>query len=168
MPLGVAHRQGPGLSGGVDTPRLSRLAHIANHDVVPHIMLKMGTDVITFYQCHGAKYSRMAVKLGLVPHGHNLGDERTTYKHTLAHCQQVEELTIIEGQLGVSKMVSCRRPWNSNLIHVSGMWVFSICCPHVSQSQVLTLIVFLYSTVCAFKMRSLRCVPCNLGQGIWL
>ena len=87
----------------------------------------MGTDIVAFYQCHGLKYSRMAVKLGLVVHGHNGGYERSRYKHTFAHCRQVEELTVMEGQLGVLEFMSCRRASNGDLIYMPGTWVFSIC-----------------------------------------
>ena len=97
MPLGVGHRQGPRLSGGADTPGLSRLTHIATQDVMLHVMLKMRTDVVSFDQRQGTKYSRMAVKLRLVVHCHNRGDKRLRNKHTLARCRQMVELTIIEG-----------------------------------------------------------------------
>ena len=43
------------------------------------------------------------------PSGHNRGDERSRYKHTLAHCRHVEDLTVIEGLLGVSELVLCHR-----------------------------------------------------------
>ena len=99
-------------------------------------MLKMGTEVIAFDQCHGVNYSRIAIKLGLVAHGQNQDDERSRYKHTLAHCQQVEELTTIKGQLGVSELVLCRRASNGDLVDVSRTWVFSICCcPHGSRKS---------------------------------
>ena len=76
-------------------------------------MSKMETDVIAFYQCHGAKYTQIAVKLGLVVHGHNRGDERSRYKHTLAHCRQAEEIAVIEVQFGALELVSCRRASNT-------------------------------------------------------
>ena len=84
-------------------------------------MSKMGTDTVAFYQCHGANHFRMAVKLGLVVHRHNGGDERSRYKHTFAHCRQVEKHTVVEGQLGVSELVSCRRASDGDLIDMPGM-----------------------------------------------
>ena len=162
MPLGVRH--GPRLSGGVHTPWLSRLTHIATQDVTLPVMSKMRADVIRFHHRHGTKSSRMAVKLGLVVHGHNPGDNRPRYKHTLAHCPQIEELTIIEGQLGVSQLVSCRRASNRDLIDVSRTWVFSICfCPHSCRSEILTLMVLVYATLCTFKTRRVWCVWSNFG-----
>ena len=89
-------------------------------------MSKMGANKIAFYQRHGWKYSRMAIKMGLVVHGRNRGDERSTYKHTLAHCRQVEELIVIDGQLGVSELGLCRRASNGDLVDVSRTWVFSV------------------------------------------
>ena len=94
----------------------------------------------------------MAVKLRLVMHGHNRGNERSRDKHTLAHCRQMEEIAIVEAQLGVSQLVSCRRAPNCDFVDVSRTWVFSIgCCPHSSGSQIFTLIVSVYSTVCVLK-----------------
>ena len=169
MPLGVGQRQGPMLSDGVDTPLLSRLTHIATQDVTLHVMSKMRTALIALDQRHGAKYSRSSLKLGLVVHGHNRGDESWRYKHTLAHCQQMEELTITEIQLGVSEVVLCRRASNRDLVHVSPTWVFWICCcPESCRSQILTLMVLVYSTVCTFKTRRVWCVWSNFGYGNWL
>ena len=86
-----------------------------------------------------------------------------------AHSLQMEELTIIEQQLGVSELVSCRRASNQNFVDVSCTWVFSVgCCPHGGRSQILTMIVSVYSTVCTFETRRVRCVQSDLGQGNWL
>ena len=65
-------------------------------------MLEMRTNVVALDQCHDSKYTRMAIELRLVIHGHNRGHERSRDKHTLAHCRQMEEIAIIEGQLGIA------------------------------------------------------------------
>ena len=159
MPFGVGHWQGSGLPGSVDKQRCSRLTHIATQDATLHVMSKMGTDIVACYQCHGAKYFRIAVTLRLVVHGHNGGDERWWYKHTFGHCRQLEELTVVGGQLGVSELVSCRRASDGDLINMPGTWIFPICrCPHCFRSQILAKVVSVYS----------RCVPLRQeGYGIF-
>ena len=59
-------------------------------------------------------------------HGHDRRHERSGYKNMFAHRGQVEELTIIKGQLGVSELMSCRRASNGDLIDVSRTWIFLI------------------------------------------
>ena len=51
---------------------------------------------------------------------------KTLDKHTLAHCQQIEELTAIEGQRGVSELVSCCSASGRDFADVSRTSVFSI------------------------------------------
>ena len=81
----------------------------------------------------------MAVKLGLLVHGHNRGDNPSRYRHMLAHSQQVKELTIIEGQLGVSELVSCRRASNGDPVDVSRTWVLDMLLPtRLSKSNFYT------------------------------
>ena len=60
----------------------------------------------------------------------------------LVHPQQIEEFAIIEGQLGITGLVSCRRASNRDFVDAPRTWVFSIgCCPHNCRSQVFALIV---------------------------
>ena len=62
-----------------------------------------------------------------------------------------------------------RRASNRDFVDVSRMWVFLIgCYPNSCQSQILTLIVSVYSTVCTFMTRRVRGVRSNLRQGNWL
>ena len=52
-------------------------------------------------------------------------------KHTFAHRRQMEEFAIIEGQLGIAELVSCRRASNRDFVDAPRTWVFVIgCCPH--------------------------------------
>ena len=103
-------------------------------------------------QCHGWKYSRMDIELRLVIQSHNPGHKRSRDRHTLAHRRQMEEFAIIEGQLGIAELVSCRRASNRDFVDVSRTWVFSIgCCPHSCRSQILALIVSVHSAVYTFK-----------------
>ena len=84
----------------------------------------------------------------------------------LAHRRQMEEFAVIEGQLGIAELVSCRRASNRAFVAVSRMWVFSIsCCSHSCRTQILALIVSVHSAVCTFKTRWVRCVRPNLRQG---
>ena len=106
----------------------------------------------------------MAVKLGLLVHGHNGGYKCSRYKKKVAHCQQVEELTVIEGQFGILQLVLCRRASDGNLVNVPGAWVFSICrCPHCCRSQIVALVMSLYLAACAFKAGGVRRICANLG-----
>ena len=83
-----------------------------------------------------------------------------------AHRGQMEEFPIIEGQLGISELVSSRRTSNSNFVDVLRPWVFSIgCCPYSCRSQVFALIMSMYSSVHAFKTRRVRRGQPNLRQG---
>ena len=107
----------------------------------------------------------MALELRLVIHSHNRGHEGSRDKHMFAHRRQLEEFAIIEGQLGIAELVSCRRPWNRDFVHMLPSWVFSIgCCPQSCRSQVLALIVSMHSAVCTFKTRRVRRVQPNLRQ----
>ena len=106
----------------------------------------------------------MVLELGLVVHGHHGCYDRLRYENTLAPCPQVEELTVLEGQLGISELVTCRRASNGNLVNVPGRWVFSICHRrHCYQSEVFALKMSLYSTVCAFKAWGVWGIGANLG-----
>ena len=94
-------------------------------------MLEVRTNVIALNQCHGSKYTRMAIELRLVIHSHNRGHECSRDKHTFAHRRQMEKFAIIEGQLGIAELVLCRRASNRDFVDVLRTWVFSIaCCPH--------------------------------------
>ena len=120
-------------------------------------MSKMGTDIVLFHRCHGAKYPLLAIELGLVGHGHNGGYELPRYQNTFSHFLQVEELAFVEGQLGVSEFVSCRRAADGDLVNVRGAWVFSkYCCPQCCGSQILALVMSVYLMVCAFQARGVR------------
>ena len=78
----------------------------------------------------------------------------------------MEELTIIKGQLGIMELVSCRRASNRDFVDVSRTWVFSIGRYLLScRTQILALIVSVYSTVCTFKTGPAPCVQSNLRQG---
>ena len=84
----------------------------------------------------------MAIELRLVIHSHNRRNQRSGDKHTFAHRRQMEEFAIIEGQLGISKLVSCLRASNRDLLDVLRPWVLSIGCrPHSCRSQVFALIM---------------------------
>ena len=111
----------------------------------------------------------MAVELRLLVHSHNGCYERTRYKHKFTHCRQVEELTVSEGQLCTSELVSCLRALNGNLVDVPGAWVFPICrCPYCCRIQILAPVMSVYSMGCAFKARGVRHVWANLAQGYLL
>ena len=128
------------------------------------LVSKMGTDIVTFDQCNAAKYSQRGEELGLLVHGHDGGYKRWSYKNSLAHCQQLGELTVVAGEFAFSELVSCRRASNSDLLNVPGAWVFSMCpCPHCCRSQILALVRSMYFTVCAFKARGVRSIRANLG-----
>ena len=108
----------------------------------------------------------MAIELRLVIHSHKRRNQRSGDKHTFAHCRQMEEFAIIEGQLGISKMVSCRRASNRDFVDVLRPWVLSMGCrPHSCRSQVFALIMSMYSAVCTLKTRRVRRVRPNLRQG---
>ena len=108
----------------------------------------------------------MAMELRLVTHGHNRRHQFSRDKHTFAHRRQMEEFAIIEGQLGIAKLVLCRRASNHDFVDVLCPWVFSIgCCPHSCRSQVFALIMSMYSAVRTFKTRTVRSVRPNLRQG---
>ena len=73
----------------------------------------------------------MAIELRLVIHSQNRRKQCSRDKHTFAHRQQMEEFAIMEGQLGIWKLVSCRRASNRDFVDVLRPWVFSIgCCSH--------------------------------------
>ena len=132
-------------------------------------MSKMRTKIVALDQHHSSKYSRVAVELRLVLHGHYCGSKRPRDKHKLAHCRRIEELGFIAGQLGIPELSLCHRALSRDFVDVSRTWVFPIgCCPHSCRSQVVTLIVSVYSTVCTFKTRRVWCVRPNLRQGNWL
>ena len=86
----------------------------------------MQTNVVALDQRRGSKYSRVAVELRLVIHSHNRGNERSRDKHMFAHCPQMEDLAIIQGQLGIPELVSCHRASNRVFVDVPRTWVFSI------------------------------------------
>ena len=74
----------------------------------------------------------------------------------------MEELIIIEGQLGVLELVSCRRASNCDFLDLSRTWILSICCcPHSCRRQILTLVVSVHSTVCTLKTRRVRFIRSN-------
>ena len=60
----------------------------------------------------------MAIELPLVIHSHNRRNQCSRDKHTFAHRQQMEEFAILEGQLGIAKLVSCRRPSTRDFVNV--------------------------------------------------
>ena len=108
----------------------------------------------------------MAIELRLVIHSHNRRNVLSGDKHTFAHRRQMEEFAIIERQLGISKLVSCRRASNRDFVDVLRTWVLSIGCrPHSFRSQVFALIMSMYSAVCTLKTRRVRRVRPNLRQG---
>ena len=108
----------------------------------------------------------MAIELRLVLHGHNLRHQCSRHKHTFAHRRQMEECAIMEAQLGIAKLVSCRRASNRNFVDVLRTWVFSIGrCPHSCRSQVFALIMSMYSAMGTFKTRWVRRVRPNFRQG---
>ena len=108
----------------------------------------------------------MAIELRLVIHSHNRCNQCSRDKHAFAHRRQMEEFAIIEGQLGISKLESCRRASNRDFVDVLRPLVFSIgCCPHSCRSQVLALIMSMYSAVRTFRTRRVRRVRPNLRQG---
>ena len=82
----------------------------------------------------------MAIELRLVIHSHNRRNQRSGDKHTFAHRRQMEEFAIIEGQLGISKLVSCRRASNRDFVDVLRPWVLSIGC--------LVVVCFLGTQLC--------------------
>ena len=98
--------------------------------------------------------------------GHNRGDERWGYKRTLAHCRQVQELTVSKGQPGVSAFVACRTASNGSLVDVPRTGFFSICCcQHCSRSQSLALIVSVYSTGIPLRLEGYGVFGPTLGKG---
>ena len=102
--------------------------------------------------CHGLKYSRIAVELGLMVHGHDRCYQRLGYENTFAQSRQLEELTVVKIQFDISELVPCRSAPDGDLVNVPGTWVFSICQrPHCGRSQVLALVMSPNSTVRAFK-----------------
>ena len=108
----------------------------------------------------------MAIELRLVIHSHNPRNQRSGNKHTFAHHRQMEEFAIIEGQLGISKLVSCRRASNCDFVDVFRPGVLPIGCrPHSCRSQVFALIMSMYSAVCTLKTRRVRRVRPNFRQG---
>ena len=108
----------------------------------------------------------MAIEFLLVIHSHNQRNQCSRDKHTFAHRPQMEEFAILEGQLGISRLVSCRRASNRDFVDVLRPWVFSIgCCPHSCRSQVFALIMSMYSAVRTFKTRRVRRVRPKLRQG---
>ena len=108
----------------------------------------------------------MVIELQLVIHSHNRRNQCSREKHTFAHRRQMEEFAIIEGQLGISKLVSCRRASIRDFVDVRRPWVFSIgCCPHSCRSPVFALIMLMYSAVRTFKTRRVRRNGPNLRQG---
>ena len=97
----------------------------------------MRTYVVALNEGHGAKDTRMAIELRLVIHGDNRRHQCSRDKHTFAHRRQMGEFAIIEGQLGIAKLVTCRRASNRIFVDVLCTWVFSIGrCPHSCRSQV--------------------------------
>ena len=108
----------------------------------------------------------MAIEFRLVIHSHNRRNQRSGDKYTFAHRRQIKEFAIIEGQLGISKLVSCRRDSDRDFVDVLRPWVLSIGCrPHSCRSQVFALIMSMYSAVCTLKTRRVRRVRPNLRQG---
>ena len=108
----------------------------------------------------------MAIELRPVIHSHNRRNQCSRDKHTFAHRRQMEEFAIIQGQIGIANLVSCRRASNRNFVDVLRPWVFSIgCCPHSCRSQVFALIMSMYSAVRTFKTQRVRRVRPNLRQG---
>ena len=108
----------------------------------------------------------MTIELRLVIHGHNRRHQCSRDKHTFAHRRQMEEFAIIEGQLGIAKLVSCRRASHRDFVDVRRTWVFSIgCCQHSCRSQVFALIMSMYPAVCTLKTRRVRRVRPNFRQG---
>ena len=61
----------------------------------------------------------MDLELGLVVHGNNGCHERSGYENMLAHCRQVKELTVVEGQFGILELMLCRRASNGDFSDVS-------------------------------------------------
>ena len=99
----------------------------------------------------------MAIELRLVIHSHNRRNQRSGDKHTFAHRRQMEEFAIIEGQLGISKLVSCRRASNRDFVDVFRPGVLPIGCrPHSCRSQFFALIMSMYSAMCTLKTRRVR------------
>ena len=108
----------------------------------------------------------MAIELRLVIHSHNRRNQRLRKKHTFAHHRRMEEFAIIEGQLDISKLVSCRRASNRDFVDVLRPWVFPIgCCPHSCRSQVFALIMSMYLAVRTFKTPRVRRARRALRQG---
>ena len=96
----------------------------------------------------------MVIELRLAIHSHNRRHQCSRDKHTFAHRRQMEEFAIIEGQLGIAKLVSCPRASNRDFVDVLRTWVFSIGrCPHSCRSQVFALIMSMYSAMRTFKTR---------------
>ena len=123
----------------------------------------MGTDIVTIYQCHGAKYSRMAVEIELLVHGHHGYYERSGYKNTFGHCRQVVYLTGVEGQLGVWELVSCCGALHGDLESVPCAWIFLICKegpyqdrPPLCPFRLLPLLIYSGSTIAFLKFRGPR------------
>ena len=130
------------------------------------VVSEVQTNLVALNQGHGSKDTRMAIELRLVIHGHNRRHQCSGDKHTLAHRRQMEESAIIEEQLGIAKLVSCRRASNRNFVDVLRTLVFSIGCrPHSCQSQIFALIMSMYLAVRTFKTRWVRRVRPNLRQG---
>ena len=78
----------------------------------------------------------------------------------------MEEFAIIEGQAGISKLVSCRRASNRDFVDVLRPWVLSIGCrPRSCRSQVFALIMSMYSAVCTLKTQGYGVFDPTIGKG---